>query len=190
MKKLGVCAAVAALCGCGGNVVVDHYEPGDWHATEEAPVAAVGPTMDPADVPRGVVVTRLGPFERPTTIERVGLGQAPGWGCVTPAVLPVAAWSSLAERPEGDPGEDLQQVATDDGDASELGNGFELLKLDLEEAVNVPRGGFVFVGLAHADTTTCGAGTMGPAAVWRWRPEKGWSELAGGLVAGAEGFVR
>lgn len=190
--RIGWCGAAAVLSvaasGCGGRVVVDHLQPGEWAATDASPIAAVGPAVGVGDVPGGVVVARLGPFATRTVLDRVEIGQAPGWGCATPATLPIAIWASASLEPEGDPADELQLVTTKGALAEDIGNGFEVLTLDLDERVEVPAGEVAFVGFAHATATTCGAGTMGPSAAWRWRPGVGWLALTSGLVVGASGL--
>jgi hypothetical protein len=165
---------VGAACG-----EVEFCEPSTWATWTGDPVAAEG--IKPAEGPT-VLVSQLGPFSSDVQIETTEIGQAPGWGCDSPAVLDVGVWAG--ERGDN-PTAALRGYEVAPG--VDLGNGFETRSATLKEPVMVQAGQDAWVALGIRDNI-CGAKASSPTGgSWRWTDESGWHDVDGALVMRAHG---
>lgn len=184
--------SVVFALGCSAGDAIESDETGGavdracsdraWSTYSTAPIAAEGTA--PPFTGREALAGRLVDTDGARELRWVTVGTAPGWGCETPAVVAVGV---LGELPEGDPWEELDELAP--STVTDMGEGFVLLGLELPEAVMVPAGlgPWIVVGI---ERTSCGVKAQldvdRPRGM-HWTEAGGWAEVDAQLVMGAGG---
>jgi hypothetical protein len=139
-------------------------------------------TAEPVDPPGTVLLSRVGPLQKPVAFDGMRVIQPDDEACKKPQKLSVGAWWTEEALSAGDPNDELELRVVN---ATKPLPGYVQTDVSLPALVDVPAGAFLWLARGLGDGE-CGARMADEAEgteALMWRPEgSGWVALEGQLV--------